>query len=362
MRVVFVRHVHRDKTLTDHIIVLVDLGGWMHILCRYTHDQQYRWRPSKRISLREGDTDGTGASGHTWSLLYGDDMIVMITCRDVRQMTQGCEIYDTLMFWRSVMQLGGIEHRSAFVLLGARVRLIYSATCRSLGIREESALVKVEECSLDQRIWCERTTRLGLVCRGGLWRFTRDHVEVWAEAVNTACYVQNRVLVIKPHNKTHYELFLGSGPNWLFDIDALTNSINYKPVVVGNQSNGNAGTKACDDAGKARMETESLDARFKPSGEEEKMDTKDPGNENAALGKDSEVPSIEEPREDQRVNQELDASINSINSTNNINTASDGNNTNNVNAVSLTVNVVVIEVNVVDKKTSIELLNDPKFA
>nr|GFA97027.1 ribonuclease H-like domain-containing protein [Tanacetum cinerariifolium] len=28
------------------------------------------------------------------------------------------------------------------------------------------------------------------------------------EAVHTACYVQNRVLVIKPHNKTPYELFL----------------------------------------------------------------------------------------------------------------------------------------------------------
>ncbi|GJR79479.1 retrovirus-related pol polyprotein from transposon TNT 1-94 [Tanacetum coccineum] len=32
----------------------------------------------------------------------------------------------------------------------------------------------------------------------------------------------------------------GSGPNWLFDIYALTNSMNYKPVVAGNQSNGNA--------------------------------------------------------------------------------------------------------------------------
>nr|GEU74868.1 hypothetical protein [Tanacetum cinerariifolium] len=51
-----------------------------------------------------------------------------------------------------------------------------------------------------------------------------------------------------------------SGPTWLFDIDALTKSMNYKPVVIGNQSNGNAGTKlegtkACDDVGKARMET-----------------------------------------------------------------------------------------------------------
>ncbi|GJW13793.1 ribonuclease H-like domain-containing protein [Tanacetum coccineum] len=34
----------------------------------------------------------------------------------------------------------------------------------------------------------------------------------WAEAVNNACYVQNRVLVIKPHNKTPYELFLGRKP------------------------------------------------------------------------------------------------------------------------------------------------------
>nr|GEY90678.1 ribonuclease H-like domain-containing protein [Tanacetum cinerariifolium] len=39
-----------------------------------------------------------------------------------------------------------------------------------------------------------------------------------------------------------------SGPNWLFDIDTLTKSMNYKPVVAGNQSNGNACTKACDDA------------------------------------------------------------------------------------------------------------------
>ncbi|GKG09592.1 retrovirus-related pol polyprotein from transposon TNT 1-94, partial [Tanacetum coccineum] len=31
----------------------------------------------------------------------------------------------------------------------------------------------------------------------------------WAEAVNTACYVLNRVLVTKPHNKTSYELIIG---------------------------------------------------------------------------------------------------------------------------------------------------------
>ncbi|GKF11562.1 putative ribonuclease H-like domain-containing protein, partial [Tanacetum coccineum] len=34
----------------------------------------------------------------------------------------------------------------------------------------------------------------------------------WAEAVNTACYVQNRELVVKPHNKTPCELFRGRTP------------------------------------------------------------------------------------------------------------------------------------------------------
>nr|GEZ63798.1 hypothetical protein [Tanacetum cinerariifolium] len=34
----------------------------------------------------------------------------------------------------------------------------------------------------------------------------------WAEAVNTACYVQNKVLVVKPHNKIPYKLFHGRTP------------------------------------------------------------------------------------------------------------------------------------------------------
>nr|GEX77085.1 ribonuclease H-like domain-containing protein [Tanacetum cinerariifolium]GEX80184.1 ribonuclease H-like domain-containing protein [Tanacetum cinerariifolium] len=37
-------------------------------------------------------------------------------------------------------------------------------------------------------------------------------VTFWAEAVNTACYVQNRVLVNKSHNKIPYELFNGRSP------------------------------------------------------------------------------------------------------------------------------------------------------
>ncbi|GJY78310.1 ribonuclease H-like domain-containing protein [Tanacetum coccineum] len=40
----------------------------------------------------------------------------------------------------------------------------------------------------------------------------------WAEVVNTACYVQNRVLVTKPHNKTPYKLLLGRPPSISFMI------------------------------------------------------------------------------------------------------------------------------------------------
>nr|GEX02618.1 hypothetical protein [Tanacetum cinerariifolium] len=38
-------------------------------------------------------------------------------------------------------------------------------------------------------------------------------ISFWAEAVNTACYVQNRVLMTKPHHKTPYELLHGRTPS-----------------------------------------------------------------------------------------------------------------------------------------------------
>nr|GEW36422.1 putative ribonuclease H-like domain-containing protein [Tanacetum cinerariifolium] len=223
----------------------------------------------------------------------------------------------------------------------------------------------------------------------------------WAEAVNTACYVQNRVLVVKPHNKTPYELFhgrtpnlsfmrsfrclviilntkdhlgkfngkadkgffvgysliskafkvfnsrtrimeenlhirfsentpnvIGSGPDWLFDIDALTRTINYEPIVAGTQSNGFAGTKASDNVGQARKKTKpvkdyillplwttdlpffqnpktSQDDGFKPSSDDGKKVDEDPSKGNECN------------------DQEKEDSVNS---------------TNNVNNVSLTVN------------------------
>nr|GFA50007.1 retrovirus-related Pol polyprotein from transposon TNT 1-94 [Tanacetum cinerariifolium] len=153
-------------------------------------------------------------------------------------------------------------------------------------------------------------------------------IPFWAEAVNTACYVQNRVLVTKPHHKTPYELlhgrllsigfmrpfgcpvtilntldplgkfqgkvdegFLvgysvcsktfivfnsrtrmvqetlhvnfmenkpnvaGSSPAWLFDIDSLTRTMNYHPVIAENQTNSHAGFQDIKKAGEEGTHT-----------------------------------------------------------------------------------------------------------
>nr|GFA61602.1 ribonuclease H-like domain-containing protein [Tanacetum cinerariifolium] len=52
---------------------------------------------------------------------------------------------------------------------------------------------------------------------------------------------------------------VGSGPDWLFNIDALTRTINYEPIIAGTQSNSFAGTKASDNVGQARKEPEYVD-------------------------------------------------------------------------------------------------------
>nr|GEW57831.1 putative ribonuclease H-like domain-containing protein [Tanacetum cinerariifolium] len=46
----------------------------------------------------------------------------------------------------------------------------------------------------------------------------------------------------------------GSGPTWLFDIDSVTRTMNYQPVIVGSQTNPNAGFQDKFDAEKAGEE------------------------------------------------------------------------------------------------------------
>ncbi|GJR46652.1 hypothetical protein Tco_1314755 [Tanacetum coccineum] len=65
----------------------------------------------------------------------------------------------------------------------------------------------------------------------------------------------NQVLLKVPKQNNMYSFDLknviplgGSRPDWLFDIDLLTNSMNYEPVTAGNQTNKNAGIKDNVDA------------------------------------------------------------------------------------------------------------------
>nr|GEZ17991.1 putative ribonuclease H-like domain-containing protein [Tanacetum cinerariifolium] len=79
-------------------------------------------------------------------------------------------------------------------------------------------------------------------------------IPFWAEAVNTACYVQNRetLYVNFMENKPNVA---GSGPAWLFDIDSLTRTMNYHPVITGNQTNSHASFQDTEKAGEEGTHT-----------------------------------------------------------------------------------------------------------
>ncbi|GJX65183.1 putative ribonuclease H-like domain-containing protein [Tanacetum coccineum] len=50
-------------------------------------------------------------------------------------------------------------------------------------------------------------------------------------------------------------IIAGDGPKWLFDIDVLTKSMNYVPVIAGTNSNDLVGTEESIDAGHSSKET-----------------------------------------------------------------------------------------------------------
>ncbi|GKF35734.1 putative ribonuclease H-like domain-containing protein, partial [Tanacetum coccineum] len=180
----------------------------------------------------------------------------------------------------------------------------------------------------------------------------------WAEAVSTACYVQNKVLVVKSHNKTPYELFRGfkpalsfmrpfgchvtilntldslgkfdgksdegfflgyslsskafrvyntrtrrveenlhiwflenkpmiekNGPKWLFDIDSLTQSMNYVPIAAGTITNESADASYFDspfkDVGNGEPKSAADDQKQIESGPDNENDEKDKADDDS---------------------------------------------------------------------------------
>nr|GEU68059.1 hypothetical protein [Tanacetum cinerariifolium] len=185
--------------------------------------------------------------------------------------------------------------------------------CSRKGIKKEFSNARTPQ----QNGVAERRNRTLIEAARTMLADAKLPVTFWAGSVNTAFYIQNRVLVNKSQNKTLYELFngrspaigflkpfgcyvmilnsldnlgkfetkrdkgyflgysmsnkafrvfnkrtkrveenlhvdflenkpieKGAGPNWLFDIDSLTNSINYVTMVVeGTNSTNFSGTK-----------------------------------------------------------------------------------------------------------------------
>ncbi|GJZ82770.1 ribonuclease H-like domain-containing protein [Tanacetum coccineum] len=178
---------------------------------------------------------------------------------------------------------------------------VMSEFCKKKGIKREFSIARTPQ----QNSVAERRNRTLIEAARTMLAGSKLPTTFWAKIVNTTCYVQNRVLVVKPHNKTPYELFRGrtpalsfmrpfgchvtilntldylekfdgksdegffvgysmnskafrvynirtrkveenlhirfledkpiiadDGPKWMFDIDVLTKSMNYVPVVA----------------------------------------------------------------------------------------------------------------------------------
>ncbi|GJS18546.1 putative ribonuclease H-like domain-containing protein [Tanacetum coccineum] len=197
--------------------------------------------------------------------------------------------------------------------------------CAKKGIKREFSVARTPQ----QNGVAERKNRTLIEAARTMLADSLLPIPFWAEAVNTACYVLNRVLVTKPQNKTPYELLIGkppsisfmrpfgcpltilntldplgkfdgksdegyllgysttskafrvynkrtkrveenmhidfledqpnvagSGPDWMFDLDFLTNTMNYIPVSVENQVNVDAGTQEHYVAGSSEKDKE----------------------------------------------------------------------------------------------------------
>ncbi|GJU05886.1 putative ribonuclease H-like domain-containing protein, partial [Tanacetum coccineum] len=202
---------------------------------------------------------------------------------------------------------------------------IMNQFCEIKGIKREFSVARTPQ----QNVVAKKKNRTLIKAARTMLVDSKLPTTFWEKVVNTACYVLNRVLVIKPHNKTPYELICGrpplidfmkpfrclvtilntmdhlgkfegkadegyfvrysmvskamrvfnkrtrifeetlnirflkillnvkgNRPYWLFDLDSLSISMNYVPVVAGNKTNGIVGIKDNTVTGQGQKEKE----------------------------------------------------------------------------------------------------------
>ncbi|GJX63298.1 putative ribonuclease H-like domain-containing protein [Tanacetum coccineum] len=170
---------------------------------------------------------------------------------------------------------------------------VMSEFCEQKGIKREFSVARTPQ----QNGVAERRNRTLIEAARTMLADSKLPTTFWAEVVNTTCYVQNRVLVVNPSlmnckfdgksdegffvgysmNSKAFRVYnirtrkveenlhirfledkpiiAGDGPKWLFDIDVLTKSMNYVPVVAGTNSNDLVGTEESIGAGHSSKET-----------------------------------------------------------------------------------------------------------
>ncbi|GJY98453.1 putative ribonuclease H-like domain-containing protein [Tanacetum coccineum] len=107
----------------------------------------------------------------------------------------------TCLVVKAKQMISSIWHRSLF-------HNIMDDFCKEKGIRREYSVAKTPE----QNGVAKRMNRTLIKAARTMLADSKLPTTFWVEAVSTACYVQNKVLVVKPHNKTPYELFRGLKP------------------------------------------------------------------------------------------------------------------------------------------------------
>ncbi|GJR96105.1 ribonuclease H-like domain-containing protein [Tanacetum coccineum] len=180
-------------------------------------------------------------------------------------------------------RLGHINFKTMNKLVKGNLEM--NQFCEMKGIKREFSVARTPQ----QNGVAERKNRTLLEAVRTMLADSKLPTTFWVEAVNTACYVKNWEIskfdgkadegffVGYSVNSKAFRVFnsrtkiveenlhitflenkpnvAGSRPEWIFDIDTLTKSMNYKLVVAGNQTNGNAGTKESIDAGQAGKKT-----------------------------------------------------------------------------------------------------------
>ncbi|GJT61746.1 putative ribonuclease H-like domain-containing protein [Tanacetum coccineum] len=84
--------------------------------------------------------------------------------------------------------------------------------CEQKGIKREYSVARTPQ----QNGVAERRNRTLIEAARTMLADSKLPTTFWAKAVNTACYVQNMVIIVKPYNKTPYELFRGRTPALIF--------------------------------------------------------------------------------------------------------------------------------------------------